>query len=160
MKNGFHDSSLKWLGVNAVELSDYVVSKCYEDDCPISNITLQNILYIIQEYFLSCGMIAFYDAFEAWNFGAVIPNSYYKYCGFGAMPITHNYVDKLDIQDKYKNYIDLIVETYRKYKPFDLVKMTTFDGGAWDCVYDNGSGYKRCIPIKLIRNDAAINGLM
>ena len=65
-----------------------------------------------------------------------------------------------EIQDKYKNYIDLIVETYRKYEPFDLVKMTTFDGGAWDCVYDNGSGNKRCIPIKLIQKDAITNGLM
>lgn len=153
-------TNLKWLGVNAVELSDYVVSKCYEDDCPISNITLQNILYIIQEYFLSCGMIAFYDDFEAWNFGAVIPNSYYRYCGFGAMPITHSYVDKLDIQDKYKNYIDLIVKTYRNYEPHDLMKMMTFDGGAWDYVYDNGSGNKRCIPIKLIQKDAITNGLM
>lgn len=31
---------------------------------------------------------AFPDAIEAWQFGPVVPNVYYYYCGFGAMPIS------------------------------------------------------------------------
>ena len=32
--------------------------------------------------------IAFSDNIEAWQFGPVVPNVYYHYVGFGAMPIS------------------------------------------------------------------------
>ena len=36
----------------AMELSTYIVSKCIKEDCPISNLQLQKILYYIQKAFL------------------------------------------------------------------------------------------------------------
>ena len=35
----------------AMELSTYIVSKCIKEDCPISNLQLQKILYYIQKAF-------------------------------------------------------------------------------------------------------------
>ena len=78
---------LQELGLSAVDLSKYIVTKCAVDDCPISNLQLQKILYYIQKYFLKHDSIAFYDDIEAWQFGPVVPSSYYRFCGFGAMPI-------------------------------------------------------------------------
>ena len=72
----------------AIELSKYIVSKCIDDGFPISNLQLQKILYYIQRDFLRIGKPAFPDAIEAWQFGPVVPNVYYYYCGFGAMPIS------------------------------------------------------------------------
>ena len=36
----------------AMDLAKYIVSKCYYDGCPISNLQLQKILYYIQKEFL------------------------------------------------------------------------------------------------------------
>jgi len=149
---------MKWLGVNAVELSKYIVSKCNKDDRPITNVVLQCLLYIIQEYFLSCDMIAFFDDFEAWTFGAVIPNSYYYFCGFGAMPITNTY--DIGIQHRYKGFVDLIIDTYRERNPYELFDRITKEGSAWRLIYQNGNGKGKTVPFDLIKSKAAINGLV
>ena len=47
--------------------------------------------------------ILFFDDFEAWEFGPVVPNVYYKYCGFGAGDINLKYnvnLDKLSLDDR------------------------------------------------------------
>lgn len=151
MRNNFND---KWLGLSAVDLSKYIVSKCYLDDCPVTNVELQCLLYIIQRKFLACYMIAFYDDFEAWTFGAVVPNSYYRFCGFGAMPITHiNY--EINIEEKRKKFLDLIIETYRRNDPFKLIDEVKIPNGAWETIYNNNNNNrKKIIPIELIKKDA------
>lgn len=157
MSNNFND---KWLGVlrlSAVDLSKYIVSKCYSDDCPVTNVELQCLLYIIQRKFLACYMIAFYDDFEAWAFGAVIPNSYYRFCGFGAMPITPHINYEINIEEKHKKFLDLIIETYRGNDPFKLIDEVKIPGGAWETIYNNKNGEK-IIPIELIKRDALLQG--
>ena len=72
----------------AIDLSKYIVLKCIQDEHPISNLQLQKILYYIQKDFLSRDDLAFSDSIEAWQFGPVVPNVYYYYCGYGAMPIS------------------------------------------------------------------------
>ena len=153
MNNNFND---KWLGLSATDLSKYIVSKCYSDDCPVTNVELQCLLYIIQRKFLACHMIAFYDDFEAWAFGAVVPNSYYRFCGFGAMPITHiNY--EINIEEKHKKFLDLIIETYRGNDQFKLIDEVKIPNGAWETIYNNKNG-KKIIPIELIKRDALLQG--
>ena len=141
-----------WTGLSAVSLSKYIVSKCYQDDCPVTNIELQCLLYIIQRKFIACYMIAFFDDFEAWAFGAVVPNSYYRFCGFGAMPITNINYD-INIEEKHKRFLDLIIETYRKYKPLELIDEVRIPNGAWETIYNSKNG-KKIIPIELIKKDA------
>ena len=67
----------------ALDLSKYIVAKCIEDGLPISNLQLQKILYYIQKDFLKRDEMAFPDDIEAWQFGPVVPNVYYYYCGYG-----------------------------------------------------------------------------
>ena len=152
MRNNFND---KWLGLSAVDLSKYIVSKCYSDDCPVTNVELQCLLYIIQRKFLVCYMIAFYDDFEAWAFGAVVPNSYYRFCGFGAMPIMPHINYEINIEEKCKKFLDLIIETYRRNDPFKLIDEVRIPNGAWETIYNNKNG-KKIIPIELIKKDAII----
>ena len=134
----------------AIELSKYIVSKCIDDGFPISNLQLQKILYYIQRDFLRIGKPAFPDAIEAWQFGPVVPNVYYYYCGFGAMPISIP-EEKPWISIADRSMIDKIVDSKRILYPWDLVKETHQTGGAWDRIYDNGNGNHHKIPIDLIQ---------
>ena len=49
---------------SALALSKYIVTKCIEDNCPISNLQLQKILYYIQRDFLKRGEAAFPDIID------------------------------------------------------------------------------------------------
>lgn len=62
----------------AIDLANYIVSKCIKDDKPINNLQLQAILYYIQKRFLQVnGSPAFKDNIEARHFGPCISNIYY-----------------------------------------------------------------------------------
>lgn len=137
---------------SALELAKYTVSKCVDDKKPISNLQLQKILYYIQKEFLNKDKKAFNDDFEAWQFGPVIPEVYYRFCGFGAMPITSHY-DEINIVEEDKKIIDSIIEMKRGKNPWDLVVDTHKSGGAWDQIYKNGAGYKTIIPKSLIKDE-------
>lgn len=135
---------------SALELSKYIVTKCINDGKPISNLQLQKILYYIQRVFLKQGEPAFSDTIEAWQFGPVVPNVYYYYCGFGAMPIS--ILEKApDLPEKDTMEINEIVEDKRTPFPWDLVNETHKPGGAWDRIYANGRGNHQEIPVDLIR---------
>lgn len=134
----------------ALDLSKYIISKCVRDGHPISNLQLQKILYYIQVYFLKHDNIAFPDAIEAWQFGPVVPNVYYYYCGYGAMPITSMH-ERITIGARDKTIIDEIVENKRGLDPWKLVEETHRKNGAWDQIYKNGAGNRNVIPTELIK---------
>ncbi len=134
----------------ALDLSKYIISKCVRDGHPISNLQLQKILYYIQVYFLKHDNIAFPDAIEAWQFGPVVPNVYYYYCGYGAMPITSMH-ERITIGVRDKTIIDEIVENKRGLDPWKLVEETHRKNGAWDQIYRNGAGNRNVIPTELIK---------
>lgn len=134
----------------AIHLSKYIVTKCVADSHPISNLQLQKILYYIQKDYLSRNARAFSDEIEAWQFGPVVPEAYYRFCGFGSMPITLSY-DGADIKPEDISHIDPIVEEKRKLNPWKMVEETHKAGGAWEKIYNNGAGDRTIIPIELIR---------
>ncbi len=145
---------LNSLNVSAVELSKYIVSKCVQDDYPISNLQLQKILYYIQKYFLKYDSLAFSDEIEAWQFGPVVPNSYYSFCGFGAMPITNIYAQLPHFEKDEKQVIDKIISEKRELDPWQMVQETHKSNGAWYKVYANGLGNHKTIPKDLIKKES------
>lgn len=137
--------------MTAMELSYYIINKCVKDDCPITNLQLQNILYLIQRKFLKEeNKEAFPDCIEAWQFGPVVPEVYYEYCTYGSMTIIFSYGD-FKIGKKEKKIIDPIIEKVRVLMPWDVVEETLKKGGAWDLIYQNGKGNKEIIQKKLIK---------
>lgn len=135
---------------SALDLSKYIVSKCIEDGHPISNLQLQKILYYIQKDFLQRDEIAFSDNIEAWQFGPVVPNVYYYYCGYGAMPISIT-KEAFSILPSDAPYIDKIVEHKRVLNPWDMVAETHKEDGAWAKIYRKGLGNHCIIPTDLIK---------
>jgi len=135
----------------AVDLSKYIVTKCLADNCPVSNLQLQKILYYIQKAFLKQGSIAFADDIEAWQFGPVVPNVYYKFCGYGAMPITSSFDGACSVNALDAPMIDKIIDEKKSLDPWDLVADTHKRNGAWDQIYQDGAGNHRLIPRELIK---------
>lgn len=134
----------------AVDLSKYIVNKCIADSHPISNLQLQKILYYIQVEFLRRGQPAFRDPIEAWQFGPVVPNAYYYFCGFGAMRITECYNGAAQPLGEDKNIIDEIVLEKSAMNPWQVVADTHKPGGAWDRIYRDGEGNHQIIPLAII----------
>lgn len=134
----------------AIDVAKYIVTKCVQDSHPISNLQLQKILYYVQKEYIDKGDLLFSDRIEAWQFGPVVRDVYYKFCGFGAKTIVFVYED-IFIDENDKNNIDPIIENKRDKDPWELVEETHRDGGAWAQVYQNGSGNRKEIPVELIR---------
>jgi len=138
----------------ALDIANYVVTKCTKDECPISNLQLQKILYYIQRYYLVHRDIpAFSDEIEAWQFGPVVPDVYRHFCGFGAMKINAVF-EELCIKDADRKVIDIVVNAKKNLSPWDLVNDTHREGKAWSIIFKNGEGLYQTIPTELIR----ING--
>ena len=135
----------------AIDLANYIVDKCIKDNVPITNLQLQRILYFVQKDFLKRGSQAFSDYIEAWVFGPVVPNVYFCFCGFGAMPISFIPRDTVPNLSTDKNIIDNIVENKRSLTPWEIAKETSKITGAWSKVYDNGKGSQHIIPVDLIK---------
>lgn len=135
---------------DALTLAKYIVTKCVQDCCPISNLQLQKILYFIQvDALKTTGEPAFLNNIEAWQFGPVVPEVYYYFCGFGAMPIFSTYAN--DCTLKNKETIDFIIEKKRSLEPWILVEETHRNGGAWNQIYKDGEGNHDIIPVELMR---------
>ena len=134
----------------AMDLANYIVDKCIKDNVPITNLQLQRILYFVQKDFLKRGFRAFSDDMEAWELGPVVPNVYFYFCGFGAMPISisRGVVPNLTSD---KNIIDNIVEAKRSLTPWEATKETHKTTGAWSKIYNSGKGNQCIIPVDLIK---------
>lgn len=134
----------------AMDLANYIVDKCIKDNVSITNLQLQRILYFVQKDFLKRGSPAFSDDIEAWEFGPVVPNVYFDFCGFGAtsISISKGAVPNLTSD---KNIIDNIIEAKRSLTPWEAAKETHKATGAWSKVHNNGKGNRCIIPVDLIK---------
>lgn len=122
---------------SAMDIAKYVIDKCIDDEMPISNLQLQKILYYLQVYFIKHeGIPLFEDEIEAWQFGPVIPEVYYEYCGFGGFEIQIKQETDILLENKEKSIIDSIVDEKRKMEPWELVKDTHDKSKAWYARYN------------------------
>lgn len=133
---------------DAIAVAKYIISRCAEDNEPVSNLQLQGILYIIQKTFLRAGVPVFEDEFEAWQIGPVILKVYNSYCGFGASGIRLSFPDA-QVPDELRKTIDILIRAKRQLAPWELAEET--NDAAWKQTYSNGTGNHRCIPKNLIR---------
>lgn len=137
----------------ALDIAKYMVTKCADDNQPISNLQLQKILFYIQKEYIRNGSPLFGDLFEAWQFGPVIPRVYYSFCEFGSMTIIPIVPYQVDIDSNVRKIIDPIIKKKRELYPWDLVNETHKPGGAWDTIYRGGLGNHDIIPNDLIRTN-------
>lgn len=136
----------------ADQIADYIVARCIDTSCPISNLQLNKIMYFVQKDFLSDstdGLIE--EDFEAWQYGPVMPQVYSKYWAFGGMYILLRPLNIIELPLKIKARIDNIVDEKKLLSPWALVAETHKKGGAWDFVYRNGAGNHNIITKQIIK---------
>lgn len=139
------------MAYKAIDISKYIINKCTIEQHPISNLQLQKILYYVQRTFLENNLVAFDDEFEAWQFGPVVPEVYYQYCGFGSLNIRMKY--DVDVDQNHTSIIDPIVNKKRLLNPWSMVEDTHTPGKAWAQVYNDGRGNHCVISKELIRTN-------
>lgn len=143
---------------SAVNLAKYIINKCVKDEVPISNIQLQMILYCIQKEFLKRDTLAFGNSIEAWQFGPVIPNVYYEFCGFGSMPISVCFCNAAELSSADSNEIDSIIEGKRLLEPWELKNDICCSKSAWAKVFNNGTGNRTEIQIDAVKEEISKEG--
>ena len=80
----------------------------YYPDAEIPNLKLQYLMYLFQrEYIRRFDRQAFFERFEAWDFGPCLPDVFYTYCGFGGMPIQMGYMSIPETYGKSPDIHDL-----------------------------------------------------
>lgn len=117
---------------DALTIAMYVISKCFNEGSPVTNLRLQKLLYFIQlESYRKNGSSFFKDELYAWQFGPVIPSVYYEYNMYGGSPILLSY-DNLEISISDSFFVDRVVEEKKDTPIWSLVEQTHKKGGPWE----------------------------
>ncbi len=112
--------------MNAIFLSNYIISLFEEQKALVTNLKLQKVLYYIQGYsYRNFGKAAFSDEIYNWQYGPVVPAVYYEYNDNGAAPLkSQRFFDDCAISDCEKKLIASIVEKCVTIPTSKLVSMT------------------------------------
>lgn len=121
-----------------LSVAKYVAARCFEDGKPVNNISLNKILYLIQE---ECqrrlGEACFTEDMETWDFGPVVPRVYYHFCGRGAGILDTHY--DVEIKDKaVKFVIDEIIKENEGDMPWDYTEKIERKNGPYDMALKAG----------------------
>lgn len=112
--------------MNAISLSNYVISLFEEQETPVTNLKLQKVLYYIQGYFYKhFGKAAFSDEIYNWQYGPVVPVVYYEYNDNGSAPLkSRMFFGDYAITDSEKTLIKSVVKKCASIPTSRLVSMT------------------------------------
>lgn len=137
---------------DVIDLSKYIVRRCVgEYNASISNTQLQMILYAVQRAWLrKFDKPIFNQPFEAWRYGPICPEAYYRFCGYGAMPISDDCDCECSpdiLKDPNRKIIDDIADKYKALEIWDYRKENCSPGGAWDRTFGGGKGNYRTIRL-------------
>lgn len=138
----------------------YKASKivCARRDWAVSNLMLQKILYLAHGSYLAekgADHPLVNDDFEAWRYGPVIPDLYYKFRVFGSSPIEEYILHRVNVEngrhEDEKKYLEEVTDLLENKTPSQLVSMTHAKQGAWEQCYEAGS--RNIIPNDMIFNE-------
>ena len=112
--------------INAISLSDYVISRFENNGTPITNLKLQKVLYYVQGYFFKqFNRAAFSEDIYNWQYGPVVPVVYYEYNTNGSSPLaSRSSYKNFPIEECEKKLIDSIVAKCSGICTSTLVSMT------------------------------------
>ena len=140
---------------HAADLAGYIVRKAIDDGRPVTNLQLQAALYMVQEHFAGLGGRAFYDRIEAWGCGPVVPDVYHHYHGmYGDMPVYScpSGSGTLQLSMEEKAAVDSIIREVTAIGFQDRYALIIGEGSAWQKVYNGRTGFRKTIPLRIIKS--------
>ena len=116
---------------DSLVIAQYIISKCFKEEHPVSNLRLQKLLYLVQgQSYRILNKKLFDEDFYAWPYGPVIPEIYFQYCGYAGAPISLEY-NSIHIDDNVKKMIDKTIKIFSPYSDWDLVRFTHEQDAPW-----------------------------
>lgn len=141
--------------MKALKIAYYLIALAGEKGFSMTNLKLQKMLYFIQREEIKNGRVAFEDRIEAWQYGPVIPNVYYRFAGYGPVSIIFDINSRdIEIQNDTKISADKIFDEYIEQNVWNMVDETHTPGNAWDIA--SSRGYKAEITVDDIRREIGV----
>ena len=119
----------------AIEIAEYVIKKYNKMKIEITNLRLQSLLFLLQKEFIKKnGKELFSDEISAWNYGPIVENVYYAYCGFGSLPlwIFKEFEEPEKINKEIKIFIVDFISKFKNYDYYELNNLSKLSNGAWE----------------------------
>lgn len=123
---------------SALSIAQYIIDYCSNTNKIISNLKLQKVLYFVQaEFLVDTGHPCFYEDIEAWDFGPVVPEVYFKFRIYGSATIPPIKPVHFKISDADRIRINSIVSACSEYTASQLVEIT-HNQTPWRKAYKKG----------------------
>lgn len=145
------------MAYRALDIAQYIITRCMDAGVPVSNLKLQKLLYFIQgEALANLNEPAFFEPIQAWKFGPVVQEVYSKYSAYAGMPIIERYEESEGVINEIphlKGIIDTEINRRMGSFAWDLVDETHRPGTPWDEIY-NKQNQKQygIIPLQYIKD--------
>lgn len=136
------------LGSQISRVCNYLIDKSLLNGRPLSNISLQKLLYFAQGVHLANrdGLPLFNEDFVAWKFGPVVESVYHEFKIFGNNYIAPDFYQKNDFEKRYISFTDSLTQDHKAcldvtYKAFghfsayELVELTHVKDSPWSKAY-------------------------
>lgn len=130
------------------DFTHYIVEYCYIHDNPISNLTLQKVLYILNVTYYSATRgkeFLFRPVFEAWPYGPIVRSVYEEYFMSGGYPIQTKYDVRLNCDKKTLELINKTIDYVIKMSPYDMNKICMSENSPWYKTYNKVKGSRAVI---------------
>lgn len=137
---------------SAKDVAKLIINCSNSKNASISNLKLQKLLYLVWiDYYKCKKQYLFYDNFEAWKIGVILPKIYYEYSIYGGMNIGKKYKQsKIFISQEDKDIIRTLLDIHIYLQASTIVNDLDENYKPWADIYKNGSGNKRVIPFDQI----------
>lgn len=141
----------------ALDVAKYIITYCFNQNKPISNLKLQKILYFLWvDFYKQTQESLFNENICAWKLGPVVPEVYYEFCSYAGLPITEIFnLDSL-IDKAQQDTINNIIDKYIDSSAYCLVEETHKCGSPWAITYKDGEGARDIISFELIKRSLEI----
>lgn len=150
---------------DAMDIANYTVNYCIDENMPVSNLKLQKLLYYIQAASLveeNYNKKMFADNISAWKYGPVVESVYHNFKWYVDKEITEKVTEKdlffeFDQDDQYdpskvisKEDKDLICKVIDSYKDYSALKMVnkTHEEDPWKSAFFSNEDYIEVESIK------------
>lgn len=126
----------------AIDVARFLVQHYIDAKRSITNMKLQKLLYYawIEFYKSHDGKYLFEDDIYAWKLGPVVPEVYYEYRIYAAMPISITKTPEGKIDDDTETFLRSFADKYKDISARDLVTRSHAPGKPWEKAYKDGHG--------------------
>lgn len=125
---------------DANEVAKLIIDVCMDEGKPITNLKLQKILYFLWiDRYKRTGEYLFDNRVEAWYYGPVVPDVYYRYRTFIADPIDARM--KHSISERDVPTLSKSIHRYNSESIGRLIAESCTEGSPWDRVGGSASIY-------------------